>query len=155
MDEKTVPLAKHMMERRQAGKAVPVPWGKKDLDYSALFDQTGECVFIIGLDLRYLAANQQALSLLGYTEEELIGMLVSDVMSLDEELTHVSILGGGANLYERILRRKDGSLLPVRSALPLFITKIMNLLIFKVLRAIFPIEKMQRKFSKNIRASFL
>ncbi len=113
MDEKTVPLAKHMMERKQAGKAEPVPWGEKDMDYSALFDQTGECVFIIGLDLRYLAANQQALSLLGYTERELVGMLVSDVMSLDEELTHLSILGGGANLYERILRRKDGSLLPV------------------------------------------
>ena len=62
-------------------------WGE-DFHYRALFEQTGECVFIIGLDLRYLTANQQALSLLGYEEHELIGMPVSEVMSLGEELGH-------------------------------------------------------------------
>ena len=62
-------------------------WGE-DFHYRALFEQTGECVFIIGLDLRYITANQQALSLLGYEEHELIGMPVSEVMSLGEELGH-------------------------------------------------------------------
>jgi signal transduction histidine kinase len=50
--------------------------------------------------------------LLGYEDYELIGMPVSKVMSLDEQLTHTSILGEGTDLYERILKRRDGSTLP-------------------------------------------
>jgi PAS domain S-box-containing protein len=87
-------------------------WGD-DLHYRALFEQTGECVFIIGLDFRYLAANQQALSLLGYEEDELIGMPVSDVMTQDEALGKASLIEEHSRLIERILRRKDNSLLPV------------------------------------------
>ncbi|MFZ5821268.1 MAG: ATP-binding protein [Chloroflexota bacterium] len=110
MDEKTIPLGKFY-----AGQAQPKPhklWDEK-LDYRALFDQTGECVFIIGLDLHYLAANQQALDLLGYDESELVGLPVSDVMSQDEGLGQESILAEAADLNERILKRKDGSTLPV------------------------------------------
>lgn len=79
----------------------------------ALFEQTGECVFIIGLDFRYIAANQQALNLLGYQESEVIGRQVSDIMSLDDSLGNGSIVSDRSSLHERILRRKDGSMLPV------------------------------------------
>lgn len=79
----------------------------------ALFEQTGECVFIIGLDFRYIAANHQALSLLGYEEYELIGKPVSEIMSQDDALGHAAVTGNGTSLYERILKRRDGSLLPV------------------------------------------
>lgn len=113
MDDKTVPISKHDPTQkllRNNNRTVDV----QVVDYQrALFDQTGECVFIIGLDLRYQAANQQALSLLGYQEHEFIGMSVGQVMSLDEELTHGSILGDGPAIYERILKRKDGSTFPV------------------------------------------
>ncbi|MBI5933374.1 MAG: PAS domain S-box protein [Chloroflexi bacterium] len=112
MDEKTIPLSKYDFNRRTPVKEAGA-WLGKDLNYRTLFDQTSECVFIIGFDLRYLAANSQASRLLGYDESELVGMPVSAVMSLDEDLTHASILGEGSNLYERILRRKDGSTLPV------------------------------------------
>ncbi|MGZ9223925.1 MAG: ATP-binding protein [Anaerolineales bacterium] len=78
-----------------------------------MFEQTGECVFIIGLDLRYITANQQALSLLGYEEHELVGMPVSEVMSLGEELGRGTVGSDGSNLSERILKRKDGLTLPV------------------------------------------
>jgi PAS domain S-box-containing protein len=111
MDEKTVPLSLHVPSQKLLAKARDMRLGK-DLNYRALFDQTSECVFIIGLDLHYLAANQQALLLLGYEDYELIGMPVSKVMSLDEQLTHTSILGEGTDLYERILKRRDGSTLP-------------------------------------------
>ncbi|MFZ5912067.1 MAG: ATP-binding protein [Chloroflexota bacterium] len=110
MDEKTIPLGKF-----PSGKATPKPhkiWDEK-LDYRALFDQTGECVFIIGLDLHYLAANQQALDLLGYDESELVGLPVSAVISQDEGLGQETILNETADLNERILKRKDGSTLPV------------------------------------------
>jgi PAS domain S-box-containing protein len=110
MDEKNIPLGKF-----SSGQAAPKPhkiWDEK-LDYRALFDQTGECVFIIGLDLHYLAANQQALDLLGYDESELVGLSVGDVMSQDEGLGQENILNETADLNERILKRKDGSTLPV------------------------------------------
>jgi PAS domain S-box-containing protein len=111
MDEKTIPLSGHAPSQKLLARAQKIKPGKK-LDYHTLFDQTWECVFIIGLDLRYIAANQQALQLLQYKEHELVGMPVSQVMSLDEKLTHDS-LDEGPNLYERILKRKDGSTVPV------------------------------------------
>jgi PAS domain S-box-containing protein len=112
MDERTIPLPKpsiHTIENHEATRRI---WGD-DLHYRALFEQTGECVFIIGLDFRYLAANQQALGLLGYEEHELIGKPVSDVMTQDDALGRESLIGERTNLFERILKRKDGSKLPV------------------------------------------
>ena len=112
MDEKTIPLPRPGRKIDSAQKKQRNDWGE-DFHYRALFEQTGECVFIVGLDLRYITANQQALSLLGYEEHELIGMPVSEVMSLGEELGHGTMGGDGLNLSERILKRKDGSTLPV------------------------------------------
>ena len=112
MDEKTIPVSSHEPSQKLLAKLPDVPLAK-NLNYRALFDQTSECVFIIGMDLRYHSANTQALNLLGYQEHELVGMPVSNVISLDEELTHGSILGEGHNLYERTLKRKDGTTLPV------------------------------------------
>ena len=113
MDEKTIPLALYddLQAPAMNGKQ-EIQFGK-GLNYRALFDQTSECVFIIGFDLRYISANLQALNLLGYEEYELVGTSVSNVMSLDEELTRASILGDGSNLSERILKRKDGTTVPV------------------------------------------
>jgi two-component system sensor histidine kinase/response regulator len=112
MDEKTIPLPRPGAKPGSALKRPRNEWGE-DFHYRALFEQTGECVFIIGLDLRYITANHKALSLLGYEEHELIGMPVSEVMSLGEELGHVAIGNDGSTLSERILKRKDGSTLPV------------------------------------------
>ena len=111
MNEKTAPLPRHPPSQKPLANVRNIELGK-NLNYRALFDQTNECVFIIGLDLTYIAANQQALRLLRYEEKELVGMPVSNVMSLDEQLTHDS-LGEGPNLYERILKRKDGTTVPV------------------------------------------
>jgi PAS domain S-box-containing protein len=113
MDEKTLPLEKNVVESKPHPVNTSIRWGE-DLHYRAWFEQTSECVFIIGLDFRYLAANHQALILLGYEERELIGMPVKEVMSQDEALGHESLfVDDESNLYERILRRKDGSILPV------------------------------------------
>jgi PAS domain S-box-containing protein len=112
MNNKTIPLPRpsvHQIE--QFGGTFRI-WGD-DLHTRALFDQIGECVFIIGMDFRYLAANQQALRLLGYEEHELIGKPVSEVMTQDDALGCNSLLEDRTNLFERILRRKDGTTLPV------------------------------------------
>jgi len=112
MDEKTIPLQKYLIQSKIHKVKTGKRWGE-DLHYRALFEQTSECVFIIGLDFRYLAANQQALRLLGYEEHELVGMPVSNVISQDDSLGHQSFLDDQSDLYERILKRKDGSTLPV------------------------------------------
>ena len=113
MDEKTIPLDKYRFGTSALTTRASRLWGK-DVHYRALFEQTSECVFIIGLDFQYLAANQQALSLLGYEQHELSGMPVSNVMSQDDSLGHNSLfVDDESNLYERILKRKDGSTLPV------------------------------------------
>ncbi len=112
MDERTIPLKEYWAGKEAIGKSQMKQWGE-DLHYRALFEQTSECVFIIGLDFCYLAANQQALNLLGYEKYELIGMPVSHVMSQDDSLGQKSLSIEESHLYERILKRKDGSTLPV------------------------------------------
>ena len=112
MDEKTVPLKRY---REGPGRPPDKPthqWGD-NVHYRALFEQMRESVFIIGMDFRYLAANQQGLDLLGYTETELIGMSIGDVMSLDESLARDSAGSDRSKLFERALKRKDGISLTV------------------------------------------
>jgi PAS domain S-box-containing protein len=112
MDEKTIPLKRYMEGRNRSPEKQTHQWGD-NVHYRALFEQMRESVFIIGMDFRYLAANQQALDLLGYTETELIGLSVGDVMSLDESLARDSTAGDRSKLFERALKRKDGTTLTV------------------------------------------
>ena len=82
MDEKTIPLSKLPVDVK-----VQISGKNKmgaDLDYRALFEQTGECVFIIGLDFKFITANQQALRLLGYEEGQLTGLPVEEIMAFQD-----------------------------------------------------------------------
>jgi len=112
MDEKTIPLKAISLQNQAAPENKK---GQREIDQfgPTLFEQTSECVFIIDTDLRYLAANRQALHLLGYEENELIGMHVSDVISMGELVESQVISEGAANIYERILKKKDGTMIPV------------------------------------------
>jgi PAS domain S-box-containing protein len=84
-----------------------------DFFYHALFEHSDDCIFIISFDLHYMAANPQALSLLGYEENELVGKPMSEIVYLDETLNLEAVLDDDSSLLERILRRKDGSVVPV------------------------------------------
>lgn len=108
MDEKTVPIKKALIKKGLQLEKKKKRW-RGDLFGHALYEQMGECVFIIGLDLQYLAANRQALDLLGYTEDEILTLSVSDVMSLGDALDQKD----QTNIYERTFKRKDGTLIPV------------------------------------------
>lgn len=112
MDDRTVPLPRPRIGKMGSQDTPDGEWDEY-LYGRELFEQTSECVFIIGLDFRYIAVNQQALHLLGYEEHELVGRPVSDVMSQDDSLGRGSFTGDRSSLYERILKRKDGTLLPV------------------------------------------
>ena len=84
-----------------------------NLSYRALFEQTGECIFIISLDFHYITANQQALDLLGYEEHELINKPVDEVVTQDESLNTDASGNQSSQLQERILKCKDGTTVPV------------------------------------------
>jgi PAS domain S-box-containing protein len=78
-----------------------------------LFEQTGECIFIISLDFRYITANEQALSLLGYKQDELVNKPVDEVLSQDASLSSARIANQNSQLQERVLKCKDGTKIPV------------------------------------------
>ncbi len=111
MDEKTIPLGKLPVEIKvQVSEKNNL---RADLDYQALFEQTGECVFIIGQDFKFITANQQAVRLLGYEEGQLIGLPVEAVLVLEDSRERESLLEKHLSSSEYTLKKKDGSLLPV------------------------------------------
>ena len=111
MDEKTIPLSRLPVDVK-----VQISGKSKigaDLDYRALFEQTGECVFIIGLDFKFITANQQALRLLGYEEHQLLRLPVEEIMLLEDFHEREFLLEKRLNLSEYTLKKKNGSMLPV------------------------------------------
>ncbi len=112
MDQKTIPIRRAQSEQEGIAATVHQNWDKS-ISYRALFEQTGECIFIISLDFCYITANQQALDLLGYKEDELIGKPVDEVLSQDVSLNNKGFTNENPQLQERILKCKDGSAIPV------------------------------------------
>jgi PAS domain S-box-containing protein len=111
MDEKTIPLSRLPVDVKvQASGKNKLDAG---LDYRALFEQTGECVFIIGLDFKFITANQQALQLLGYEEYQLLGLPVEEVLLLEDSREQEILLEKQLRLSESTLKQKNGSMLPV------------------------------------------
>ncbi|GAB4499814.1 MAG: hypothetical protein OHK003_17250 [Anaerolineales bacterium] len=106
MDKKILPLT-----NLPVGMDVHKPSWNGDLDYRALFEQTGDSVFIIGLDFSILAANPQALRLLGFTEGEQLPGSAEELLNLDDASRRVMILENRLNVFEHALRKKDGSIL--------------------------------------------
>ena len=51
---------------------------------AAALDAAPVCVFVADREMRYLAVNAHACELLGYTEEELLRMRVSDIATYAE-----------------------------------------------------------------------
>jgi PAS domain S-box-containing protein len=111
MDQKTIPIQRISIELKESEVEPHRDWDKS-ISYRALFEQTGECIFIISLDFRYITANQQALNLLGY-EEELIDKPVDEVLSQDTALNNEIFSDVNSHIQERVLKCKDGSRIPV------------------------------------------
>lgn len=112
VDEKTIPARRTSKDPMEAAARLQQNWDKR-ISYRALFEQTGECIFIIGLDFRYLTANQQALDLLGYTEEELVNKAVDEILTQEASVDNKIATGPNFQLQERVLKCKDGSTIPV------------------------------------------
>lgn len=109
----TIPMPKRPRRSKAGSAEQNVPAWDQNFQYRALFEQTEDCVFIISFDLRYIAVNPQATHLLGYSEQELIGKSVNEIMYQDAPSASENILGDTSRLFERLMHRKDGSILPV------------------------------------------
>lgn len=84
---------------------------EREQRFRALFERTNDAVFFFDLDGIYLAANQKAADMLGYTVDELVGASVKDIVSPHEHQDsrhRIDALLSGESLpvYERTLRKK-------------------------------------------------
>lgn len=82
--------------------------------FRGLFDRTVDMVFIVGLDLQILDVNDEALLLLGYKREELVGASYRKVIVPEEQedvTQRVGVIRGNQArlpVYERTFLSKDG-----------------------------------------------
>ncbi len=84
----------------------------------ALFNQSNDAVFLFDLNGEQLEANQRAAEMLGYTYDETLTLSYREVVAPDEQIQaenvfHRLLLGERFPPYERMFRRKDGTLFPV------------------------------------------
>jgi PAS domain S-box-containing protein len=81
----------------------------------AAIDAAPVCVFVADAGMRYVAVNAYACELLGYTEDELLRMRVSDVATYDEAPQEYSTMVASAYLRgSSRIRCKDGEELALR-----------------------------------------
>lgn len=84
--------------------------------YYALFEQANDAVFILDLQGRHREANHRAAELLGYDIDEMQTLTYRDLsaeISQSQEVMQKLLAGEHQPVYERIFRKKDGSLIPV------------------------------------------
>lgn len=109
MDEKILSARRSSADMDKQGGRL---WNG-ELDYRALFEQTGDCVFIVNLDLNLVTLNPQAARLLGYSNGEYSAALAGDLFNLSDPSRRRIILENRLSVFEHMLRRKDGTLLQV------------------------------------------
>ncbi len=86
--------------------------------YRAIVEQSSEGILLMELQTRAISeANLRACELLGYTQAEITGVTLYDLVALEPSVIdanlEVLLLSGHFHVVERLYRRRDGSLLPV------------------------------------------
>ena len=92
--------------------------------YRALYERTSDGVVIYNLDWHVLSANNQALELLGYNIAEFVGMPALDCEASEnpEDMSDRRselLLGESLPIFEEMMRKKDGSQIPVELSMAL------------------------------------
>ncbi len=103
-------MSEDITERKQTEARIR----ESEAKYRGLIEQASDGIFITDAEGNYQLVNSRACEQLGFTESEMIGMHGS--------LTHLegdrgtsrlqSLAGGGLLRYERMMKRKDGSVFP-------------------------------------------
>jgi len=84
--------------------------------YHALFEQSHDAVFLVDMQGHILEVNHRAAQMLGYSSEELCALgyrELSDEVPKSEALIQQLLTGEVVPMYERVMRKKDGSRLSV------------------------------------------
>jgi PAS domain S-box-containing protein len=106
-------LRDELAERQRAEAALRA----SESTYRLLMDQAADGIAITDQDGHYLAANRRMCEMLGYTQDELLRLNVSDIVAPDDlasaPLRFDDMRAGNTVLSERRLRHKNGMLLPV------------------------------------------
>lgn len=85
---------------------------KAERRYRALFEQSHDAVYLHDKGGNHLEVNQRAADMLGYTRQELTSLSARDISDQKEDTDHVLerlLQGESIPLYERTLRKKDGT----------------------------------------------
>ncbi len=93
-----------------------------EVRFRYLFEQTHDAVFMIDLVGRYLAVNQRAADMLGYSVSDIMALSLTDISArIDQTLDIAERLLAGEHIphHESLMRKKDGSVLPVEMYLEL------------------------------------
>ncbi len=90
---------------------------ERDYHFRTLFDHAGDAIFIHNLTGRFLEVNHVVCKSLGYTREELLSMTPADIVAPEmagDVPKHLARLRRDEYLFlETVLKRKDGTRLPV------------------------------------------
>ncbi len=91
--------------------------------YRTLIAQASDGIFVAGMDGTHVDVNAAGCEMLGYTREEILALNLRDLMT-EEDLVKAPprldrLEKGAAFVTERLLKRKDGSLLPVEVSVKL------------------------------------
>jgi PAS domain S-box-containing protein len=93
---------------------------QSEMRLRAIFDATADAVFAASPDGRYEAANPAAVDLLGYDEDELVGMKLEDIIAPDDlaarPIRVAEVRAERLLVSDRILRRRDDTRIPVHIA---------------------------------------
>jgi PAS domain S-box-containing protein len=105
-------------ERKRAEEAVAslhAELGRQIQRYQSLMEQASDAIFVADADRLYVDVNLAACTMLGYTHDELLGLTVGDVtppeLNPGQDGRWGRMTAGETVLSERILRRRDGTLL--------------------------------------------
>jgi PAS domain S-box-containing protein len=98
-------------ERKRADDALRA----SERDFRGLLEQAADAIFIFAPDGHFLTVNARACALTGYERAELLACAVADIMPPEEAdaiSARVAELAAGPRTRERLVRRKDGTLIP-------------------------------------------
>lgn len=86
--------------------------------FGALFDKTNDAIFIMDLNGIHLRANKRATEMLGYTNQEFVGMHFTELIAPDEysdgnRIYNKLVNGDTMPVYQRTFLHKDQTRIPV------------------------------------------
>jgi two-component system, cell cycle sensor histidine kinase and response regulator CckA len=115
-DSRYVMLVRDISERKRAEEALR----ESEETFRQLIEQAADGIFILDPDGRFLLANSRLCAMLGYKQEEMLALgVLATYPDEDREEGRQrlgSLRSGTALTFERLMKRKDGSLVPVEAS---------------------------------------